>query len=151
MLALGRVGESVGVEVVGVDGFAGFKTAAAEELPTAVTVMNPFHAVRLAAEGLDECRRRVQQQTLFTGGTHVAVVATWHVYQDMIDAYRRPDPSHGMQLTTGLVERLSHSVPTGDSGPRNLQRVHGFAAARPGVSWCVRSACRAAPAKWGSS
>ncbi|GAA2529862.1 hypothetical protein GCM10010407_19940 [Rarobacter incanus] len=55
------------------DGFAGFKTAAAEELPTAVTVMNPFHVVRLAPEGLDECRRRVQQQTLFTGDTAVAV------------------------------------------------------------------------------
>jgi hypothetical protein len=43
------------------DGFTGFKTATAEELPDAVPVMDPFHVVRLAAQALDECRRRVQQ------------------------------------------------------------------------------------------
>ena len=43
------------------DGFTGFKTAAAEELPDAVAVMDPFHVVRLAGDALDECRRRVQQ------------------------------------------------------------------------------------------
>ncbi len=50
-----------GVEVVAMDGFTGFKTAAAEELPDAVTVMDPFHVVRLAGDALDRCRRRVQQ------------------------------------------------------------------------------------------
>ena len=50
-----------GVEVVAMDGFTGFKTAAAEELPDAVAVMDPFHVVRLAADALDQCRRRVQQ------------------------------------------------------------------------------------------
>lgn len=30
------------------DGFAGFKTAAAEELPDAVEVLEPFHIVKLA-------------------------------------------------------------------------------------------------------
>ncbi|MFW6600135.1 ISL3 family transposase [Propionibacteriaceae bacterium Y2011] len=49
-----------GVEVVAMDGFTGFKTAAVEELPDVVTVMDPFHVVRLAGEALDECRRRVQ-------------------------------------------------------------------------------------------
>jgi transposase len=49
------------VEVVAMDGFTGFKTAAAEELPDAVTVMDPFHVVRLAGDALDRCRRRVQQ------------------------------------------------------------------------------------------
>jgi len=49
-----------GVEVVAMDGFTGFKTAAAEELPAAATVMDPFHVVRLAGEALDKCRRRVQ-------------------------------------------------------------------------------------------
>jgi transposase len=51
-----------GVEVVAMDGFSGFKTATTEELPEAVTVMDPFHVVRLAGEALDECRRRVQQE-----------------------------------------------------------------------------------------
>jgi transposase len=49
------------VEVVAMDGFTGFKTATAEELPDAVAVMDPFHVVRLAGDALDKCRRRVQQ------------------------------------------------------------------------------------------
>lgn len=52
-----------GVEVVAMDGFSGFKSAAAEELPDAVAVMDPFHVVRLAGDALDDCRRRVQQAT----------------------------------------------------------------------------------------
>lgn len=51
------------VEVVAMDGFSGFKTATAEELPDAATVMDPFHVVRLAGNALDECRRRVQLAT----------------------------------------------------------------------------------------
>lgn len=49
------------VEVVAMDGFTGFKTAATQELPDAVAVMDPFHVVRLAGDALDRCRRRVQQ------------------------------------------------------------------------------------------
>ena len=54
-----------GVEVVAMDGFTGFKTAAAEELPDAVAVMDPFHVVRLGGDALARCRRRIQ---LDTGG-----------------------------------------------------------------------------------
>jgi transposase len=49
------------VEVVAMDGFTGFKTATTEELPDAVTVMDPFHVIRLAGDALDRCRRTVQQ------------------------------------------------------------------------------------------
>ncbi|MGI8723108.1 MAG: ISL3 family transposase [Geodermatophilaceae bacterium] len=49
------------IDVVAMDGFTGFKTAAAEELPDAVAVMDPFHVVRLAGDALDRCRRRIQQ------------------------------------------------------------------------------------------
>jgi transposase len=48
------------VGVVTMDGFTGFKTATAEELPDATAVMDPFHVVRLAGDALDRCRRRVQ-------------------------------------------------------------------------------------------
>ena len=44
------------------DGFTGFKSAAAEELPDARAVMDPFHVVHLAGDALDECRRRIQQE-----------------------------------------------------------------------------------------
>jgi transposase len=50
------------VEVVAMDGFTGFKTAATEELPDAAAVMDPFHVVRLAGDAMDQCRRRVQQE-----------------------------------------------------------------------------------------
>ena len=50
-----------GVDVVAMDGFTGFKSAAAEEIPTATAVMDPFHVVRLAGTALDDCRRRVQR------------------------------------------------------------------------------------------
>ena len=52
------------IEVVAMDGFTGFKTAAAEELPDAVPVMDPFHVVRLAGDAVDRCRQRVQHDTL---------------------------------------------------------------------------------------
>ena len=51
------------VEVVAMDGFTGFKTATTEELPDAVTVMDPFHVVHLAGDALDRCRQRIQQIT----------------------------------------------------------------------------------------
>lgn len=47
-----------GIEVVAMDGFSGFKTATTEELPDAVTVMDPFHVVRLAGDALRALGRR---------------------------------------------------------------------------------------------
>ncbi|WP_425226310.1 transposase [Rothia kristinae] len=49
------------VEMVGMDGFSGFKTATREELPGAVAVMDPFHVIHLTTDALQECRRRAQQ------------------------------------------------------------------------------------------
>ena len=71
-----------GVEVVAMDGFTGFKTAAAEEIPDAVAVMDPFHVVRLAGDALDRCRRRVQLPSTATAAARRP-------------ALRRPaDPAH---------------------------------------------------------
>ena len=52
------------VAIVPMDGFGGYKNAAATALPEAVTVMDPFHVVALAGHKLDLCRQRVQQDTL---------------------------------------------------------------------------------------
>ncbi|WP_344744968.1 ISL3 family transposase, partial [Nesterenkonia aethiopica] len=52
-----------GIEVVAMDGFSGFKTATAEELPEATAVMDPFHVVALAGDALDQTRQRVQRET----------------------------------------------------------------------------------------
>ena len=51
------------VQVVSMDGFAGYRTATAEALPAARAVMDPFHVVHLAAEKLTLCRQRIQQDT----------------------------------------------------------------------------------------
>jgi transposase len=55
---------AAGIEVVAMDGFAGYKTAATAVVPDAVTVMDPFHVVALAGTKLDLIRQRIQQQTL---------------------------------------------------------------------------------------
>ena len=52
------------VEVIAMDGFAGYKTAATAVIPDAVTVMDPFHVVALAGTKLDVIRQRIQQHTL---------------------------------------------------------------------------------------
>jgi len=51
------------VDVVAMDGFGGYKTAATEQLPEATAVMDPFHVVALAGAKLDLCRQRIQQVT----------------------------------------------------------------------------------------
>jgi transposase len=56
------------VEVIAMDGFAGYKIAATEIIPDAVAVMDPFHVVALAGAKLDLIRQRIQQQTLHRRG-----------------------------------------------------------------------------------
>ena len=75
-----------GIEVVAMDGFTGFKTAAAEVVPDAVAVMDPFHVVALAGDALDRCRQHVQHDTcghrgrtgdpLYGIGLHIKTVPT---------------------------------------------------------------------------
>ena len=50
------------IEVVTMDGFAGYHTATRQNLPEAMPVMDPFHVVALAGEKLTTCRQRLQQQ-----------------------------------------------------------------------------------------
>lgn len=51
------------VEVVTMDGFAGYATATKQALPRAQAVMDPFHVVHLAADKLTVCRQRLQRMT----------------------------------------------------------------------------------------
>ena len=50
------------VEVVAMDGFGGYKTAATDVLPEATPVMDPFHTVALAGDKLDLCRQRINNR-----------------------------------------------------------------------------------------
>lgn len=47
------------VQVVVMDGFGGYKTAATDQLPEATAVMDPFHVVALTGAKLDLCRQRI--------------------------------------------------------------------------------------------
>ena len=107
-----------GIEVVAMDGFAGFKTATTEELPDAVAVMDPFHVIRLAGDALDGCRRRVQQElhghrgrkgdplysarrTLHTGADLLT-----EKQQDRLDTLFAGDEHVQVEVTWGIYQRM---------------------------------------------
>lgn len=97
---------------------AGFKTAAAEELPAAVAVMDPFHVVRLAGDALDRCRRRVQQDLHGHLGLRNDPVyrarRTLHTGEDLLTDRQRErlmllftDPEHvDAEATWGILQRM---------------------------------------------
>ena len=51
-----------GMKVVAMDRFTRCKTAANEKLPTATTVMDPFHIARFARDAPNQYRHRAQQE-----------------------------------------------------------------------------------------
>ena len=117
-----------GVEVVAMDGFTGFKTATAEELPDAVAVMDPFHVVRLAGDALERCRRRVQQaihghrgmkndplysarRTLHTGADLLTDKQT-----DRLAALFDDDAHVEVEATWGIYQRMIEAYREQDRG-----------------------------------
>lgn len=100
------------------DGFIGFKTATAEELPKATAVMDPFHVVRLAGDALGKCRRRVQlaihghrgmendplyaaRRTLHTGATLLT-----DKQKDRLAALFADGAHVGVEATWGIYQRM---------------------------------------------
>ena len=81
------------IEVVAMDGFTGYKTAAAERVPDAISVMDPFHVIHLAGDALDRCRQRVQQATCGHRGRKgdplYGVRATLHTGGDLLTDKQR--------------------------------------------------------------
>ena len=106
------------VEVVAMDGFTGFKTATTEELPDAVAVMDPFHAVRLAGDAMDDCRRRVQQHLhghrgrkgdpLYTARRTLHTGADLHTdkQRERIRALFAADEHVELEATWGIYQRM---------------------------------------------
>lgn len=106
------------VEVVAMDGFTGFKTATAEELPCAAAVMDPFHVVRLAGDALDSCRRRVQQDLHGHRGLKndplYRARRTLHTGEDLLTDRQRErlivlftNPDHvEVEATWGILQRM---------------------------------------------
>ena len=65
-------------------------TAAVEELPDAVAVMDPFHVVRLAGDPLTD-KQHARLENLFAVDEHAELEVTRRIYQRMVEAYRHPD------------------------------------------------------------
>jgi transposase len=107
-----------GVEVVAMDGFTGFKTATTDQLPDAVAVMDPFHVVRLAGDAVDQCRRRVQQDTHGhrgrTGDPLSSARRTLHTGADLLTDRQRArltalfaaDEHVEVEATWGIYQRM---------------------------------------------
>ena len=103
------------IEIVAMDGFTGFKSAAAEELPDARAVMDPFHVVHLAGNALDECRRRIQQELHHRRGrgTDPLYKARRMLAHQILPAHATPAApttqpvcQSGARRTRGHLERL---------------------------------------------
>jgi len=116
------------VEVVAMDGFTGFKSAAGEELPQARAVMDPFHVVSLAASKLDQCRRRIQRaitgrrgragdrlyrarRTLHTGAGLLTDAQT-----ERLETLFADDRHAAVQASWGVYQRLIQAYRTEDPG-----------------------------------
>ena len=116
------------VEVVAMDGFTGFKSAAGEELPQARAVMDPFHVVSLAASKLDQCRRRIQRaitgrrgragdrlyrarRTLHTGASLLTDAQT-----ERLETLFADDRHAAVQASWGVYQRLIQAYRTEDPG-----------------------------------
>jgi len=116
------------VEVVAMDGFTGFKSAAGEELPKARAVMDPFHVVSLAGDKLDQCRRRIQRaiagrrgragdplyrarRTLRTGADLLTDTQT-----ERLETLFADERHAAVQASWGVYQRLIQAYRTEDPG-----------------------------------
>ena len=72
------------VEAVAMDAFAGYKKAAARQVPHAVEILDPFHIVKLAGDKVPAVRCRLQREATGRRGTRTdplyrgrCVLASW--------------------------------------------------------------------------
>ncbi|HEX4099590.1 MAG TPA: ISL3 family transposase [Pseudonocardiaceae bacterium] len=57
-------------------------------------------------------KQTARLEALFADDEHVAVEATWSIYQRMIAAYRDPDRPAAKKAMQALIEAVNHGVPT---------------------------------------
>ena len=73
-----------------------------------------FRARRTLHTGADLLtdKQQARLEALFAVDEHVELEATWGIYQRMVAAYRHPDRAAGRDLMRGLIDSVSHGVPT---------------------------------------
>jgi transposase len=126
-----------GVQIVAMDGFTGFKTAAVENLPDAVEVMDPFHVVQLAGDALDRTRQRVQHETTGHRGRagdprysarrtlHTGVDLLTDKQQTRLDTLFADDNHAEVEATWGVYQNIvtAYRDPDSIAGRQALQKV----------------------------
>ena len=56
-------------------------------------------------------KQKTRLEALFANDAHVQVEATWHIYQQMINAYRNTDRTAGLRTMSTLIDALGSAVP----------------------------------------
>ena len=77
---------------------------------------DPLYRVRRTLRtriGLLTDRQSVRLEAVFAADEHVAVTATWEVYQLIIAAYAQPDPQRRKALLAKVIDMLRAAVPAG--------------------------------------
>ena len=124
------------VEIVAMDGFTGFKTAAVDKLPDAVEVMDPFHVVQLAGDALDRCRQRLQQETMGHRGRagdplygarrtlHTGVELLTDKQKTRLEAVFADDQHAPVEVTWGVYQNLvdAYRNPDRAAGRQAMQK-----------------------------
>ena len=118
------------IEIVAMDGFTGFKSAAAEELPGATTVMDPFHVVHLAGNALDECRRRTGQELHHRRGRSTdplykarrmlhtrSCLLTARQQHQILDLFSS-DEHVALEVTWSVYQNITRRLPRSQQNPR---------------------------------
>jgi transposase len=89
------------VEVIAMDGFAGYKTAAANVVPDAVTVMDPFHVVALTGAKLDLIRNVFSSRP--SGGAATPATRS-------MGSGASPEPAHTCSRRRGRSRRRNSAI-----------------------------------------
>ena len=113
-------GFRTGVKIAALDPFQGYKSAIDDQLEDAVAVLDAFHVVKLGTAAVDECRRRVQQETLghrgrkgdplygiqklLRAGAEKLTEKQWTRFENAIAA--RPDEHLGVYVAWSCAQQL---------------------------------------------
>jgi len=65
-------------------------------------------------------KQKTRLDAVFADEDHAAVEITWRVYQDIVTAYRDPDPQAGRTLLNKVIESIARGVPAALTELRKL-------------------------------
>ncbi|WP_164520946.1 ISL3 family transposase [Bifidobacterium samirii] len=116
------------VKEVAMDGFAGYKRAAARQVPRAVEILDPFHVVRLAGDRLTAVRCRLQREAtgrrgrrddpLYKGRRILLRTAGLRTdrQQARVDMLLADPANRPLALAHGVYQRIIDCYAQGDRG-----------------------------------